>query len=116
MRCYGRPGRDHLIGGPSTPAAPVDWVKLRRFIAGMLVPELERLPVLRRGSSGPAVGTLQHALNLGDGGLTVDLQFGPSTEAAVRRFQKRAGLTVDGVVGSQTRWWLATSAKAIAAG
>jgi peptidoglycan hydrolase-like protein with peptidoglycan-binding domain len=105
---------DHLMGAPAAPAAPVDWVKLRRFIAAMLVPQLERLPVLRQGASGPAVETVQHALNLGDARLTVDGSFGPSTSAAVKTFQRRAGLAADGIVGSQTRWWLATSARAIA--
>lgn len=34
--------------------------------------------------------------------IVVDGAFGPKTEAAVKDFQQGAGLTVDGVVGSQT--------------
>lgn len=55
-------------------------------------------PVLRRGSSGPAVRELQTLL----GGLAVDGQFGPLTEAAVRNFQSTNRLVVDGIVGPIT--------------
>jgi|HubBroStandDraft_2_1064218.scaffolds.fasta_scaffold11632_4 peptidoglycan hydrolase-like protein with peptidoglycan-binding domain len=44
-----------------------------------------------------AVEWLQKALK-----LPVDGEFGPATEAAVRRLQERHGLTVDGVVGPST--------------
>jgi peptidoglycan hydrolase-like protein with peptidoglycan-binding domain len=46
---------------------------------------------------GDAVARLQHALH-----LPTDGDFGPETEAAVRRLQARHGLTVDGVVGPAT--------------
>ena len=46
---------------------------------------------------GNAVARLQHAL-----GMTPDGEFGPATEAAVRRLQARHGLNVDGVVGAET--------------
>lgn len=59
---------------------------------------------LTRGTTGSAVRTLQLLLN--DAGasprLGVDGSFGLKTEAAVREFQSRFGLVVDGVAGVQT--------------
>ena len=49
------------------------------------------------GSEGGAVARLQNALH-----LSADGNFGPETEAAIRRLQARHGLTVDGVVGPAT--------------
>jgi N-acetyl-anhydromuramyl-L-alanine amidase AmpD len=55
--------------------------------------------LLFRGSEGPEVAQLQRQL----GGVTVDGDFGPETEAAVRAFQRRTpGLKVDGIVGPAT--------------
>lgn len=53
-------------------------------------------PMLRKGSKGEDVKYLQTKL----GGLTVDGDFGPKTDAAVRAFQKAKGLVVDGIVGA----------------
>jgi len=58
---------------------------------------------LRKGSSGAAVRELQQALNLRGAGLVVDGDFGSKTEAAVKNFQSTWGLTVDGIVGPQTK-------------
>lgn len=55
-------------------------------------------PVLRRGSSGAEVRELQTLL----GGLSVDGQFGPVTEAAVQNFQRTNRLVDDGIVGPIT--------------
>lgn len=60
-------------------------------------------PRLARGASGPAVRELQALLNTcGFYGKTVDGKFGPLTEAAVREFQARHGLKVDGWAGPKT--------------
>ena len=59
--------------------------------------------VLRYGSRGTEVRTLQSALNaVIDADLTVDGIFGRDTQAAVKRFQRASGLTADGVVGRKT--------------
>lgn len=61
------------------------------------------LPTLRRGSTGNDVKHLQKTLNgLGYGPLAVDGILGPTTEAAVKKFQGNFNLTVDGIVGPRT--------------
>jgi len=58
---------------------------------------------LRRGSTGDDVITLQKKLkNWGYYGGSVDGIFGSRTEAAVEYFQRKNGLTVDGIVGPVT--------------
>jgi murein DD-endopeptidase MepM/ murein hydrolase activator NlpD len=54
--------------------------------------------------AGPRVAALQVTLQArGLYAGTIDGVRGPGTIAGVRRFQRRRGLTVDGIVGSQTR-------------
>jgi putative chitinase len=52
---------------------------------------------LRRGSKGDLVRKLQAKL-----GLTADGDFGPGTEAALKKWQTANGLTADGVAGPKT--------------
>ena len=60
-------------------------------------------PVVQRGANGEAVKRLQALLRThGSPDLAVDGDFGPATEAAVKRFQSAHKLTVDGIVGPQT--------------
>jgi hypothetical protein len=61
--------------------------------------------LLRPGARGSAVSTVQRRLdtlgyNIGSAGT--DGVFGPSTASAVRSFQGRNGLLVDGIVGPRT--------------
>jgi lysozyme len=59
--------------------------------------------VLTEGNSGPAVVTLQLALERhGENPGATDGVFGPNTLAAVRAFQTKSHITVDGVVGPHT--------------
>jgi murein DD-endopeptidase MepM/ murein hydrolase activator NlpD len=56
------------------------------------------------GAGEPRVAALQVALRAHDVyRAEVDVLLGPKTRAAVRRFQRRSGLAVDGVVGPRTR-------------
>ena len=55
------------------------------------------MTILKKGSKGAEVKTLQQKLNLMADGI-----FGPLTEEAVKEFQANNGLTVDGIVGQKT--------------
>ncbi len=80
----------YVVSVPSTPAAPVTE---------------DPTPILRIGSKGEAVYTLQALLNKVNGaGLLLDGDFGPKTEAAVKAFQLKYKVTGgdDGVVGEYT--------------
>jgi hypothetical protein len=62
---------------------------------------------LEYGSTGPQVAALQAGFNkvfpsYRNCPLVVDGDFGPATQGAVKEFQNRAGLTVDGIVGPNT--------------
>ena len=59
--------------------------------------------LLRKGDRGDAVKLLQHRLNLVGAILQEDGEWGVHTDTAVRNYQYRAGLTVDGIVGPKTR-------------
>ncbi|MBD2741612.1 peptidoglycan-binding protein [Coleofasciculus sp. FACHB-1120] len=66
------------------------------------------MPMLKRGAKGEVVMTLQQVLLVtGDFNDEINGVFGPHTDAAVRFFQKRNGLLVDGIVGKNT--WYALS-------
>lgn len=58
---------------------------------------------LRNGSIGQGVQWLQLELDNRGYHLNIDGVFGPKTEAAVKEYQKKQGLVVDGIVGARTR-------------
>ena len=58
---------------------------------------------LRRGDDGDDVRAIQEVLNKKGAGLTVDGKYSSATAAAVRDFQTKNGLQVDGEVGPETR-------------
>ena len=69
---------------------------------GLLVPSgsaatTTQLPTIRRGDRNDSVKLLQQKLGVEPLGI-----FGPKTEEAVKAFQKKNGLTADGVVGKNT--------------
>lgn len=60
------------------------------------------MAVLRQGDRGIDVLFVQKALNLFGEKLVLDQVYGQATAAAVKRFQQRMSLKVDGIVGPQT--------------
>jgi peptidoglycan hydrolase-like protein with peptidoglycan-binding domain len=66
---------------------------------------------VKLGDTGPKVRAWQQALNaLAKSRLVVDGSFGARTEAAVKAFQTKYHLKVDGVAGPTTWHWLVTMA------
>lgn len=59
-------------------------------------------PTVRKGDRGDVVKTMQEYLAKAGSSLTVDGIFGNGTENAVKAFQRKQGLEVDGVVGPKT--------------
>jgi hypothetical protein len=67
---------------------------------------------LKPGDTGTEVETLQKALaSLGYSPGKVDGDYGPSTQAAVEKFQTSAGIKADGIVGPETLKALGTALK-----
>src|SRR5512132_1229397 len=59
-------------------------------------------PLTRKGDQQHPVKTLQYLLRARGHNVTADGIFGSNTDAAVRAFQQRKGLAVDGIVGPNT--------------
>ncbi|MEB3224738.1 MAG: peptidoglycan-binding protein [Synechococcus sp.] len=114
------------IVGPSTWAALETFIQeqeaiakryadLQNFAGETFRPSDRKYPILHLGDGlttpqlKGAVGHLQRLLGQGTSltPLTIDGQFGPQTEQAVKRFQMIRELTIDGIVGAQT--WMALS-------
>lgn len=96
-----------LVLGLSLPVAIGASVTLERNQAQMQAENLEEtiavVAVLRQGSKGGEVKEVQRRLKLwGYYKGSVDGIFGAGTRAAVISFQKKNGLTADGVVGKAT--------------
>lgn len=95
-------------GAPAAAAPTTTSVTAAFPTAGPPVLHVARVPLLRLGSRGEAVAAWQRALNRwlraeSRPRLATDGMFGPRTDAATRAFQRAAGITVDGIVGPQTR-------------
>ncbi len=67
---------------------------------------------IQYGSSGDDVKKLQNELNKRGYKLDVDGQFGSKTQAAVKDYQRKNNLSVDGIVGNNTWSSLTTGASA----
>jgi N-acetylmuramoyl-L-alanine amidase len=83
-------------------------MKQRPILTVPVVKEAVKKPVtkkkdyLEKGDRGDAVKALQRKLSAVGFTLTEDGIFGEKTDAAIRTFQKRSNLVVDGLAGSQT--------------
>lgn len=82
------------------------WIQYEKQPTPQPTPEVKtvtiEMPVLRKGDKTQAVKTLQACLDVYDYGLSIDGSFGGKTETALKDFQKKRGLTVDGVCGKNS--------------
>ena len=69
---------------------------------GVRTPESSTQKCGRKGDKIQAVKTLQACLDVFGYGLAIDGSFGGKTETALKDFQKKHGLTVDGVCGKNS--------------
>lgn len=95
----------------SKPSTPVTPEKTETPTTPVIKPEATeiKLPVsfdtVKSGSEGMEVKTLQVMLTVFGydvGNCGIDGDFGPDTESAAKAYQKKHGLTVDGIVGVNT--------------
>lgn len=77
-------------------------VKTDNITAGTTNPYRLTATLLKRGAKGENVKWLQYELNKAGMKISVDGDFGPNTETAVRNYQVIKGLSVDGIVGAKT--------------
>jgi GH24 family phage-related lysozyme (muramidase)/peptidoglycan hydrolase-like protein with peptidoglycan-binding domain len=77
-------------GATTTPAASTATTVAKK--------ETHDMDTLRKGDEGQQVRALQKIL----GGLDVDGEFGPLTQAAVEAYQRQYKLEIDGIVGPKT--------------
>lgn len=98
------PHYDH-IHWERIPSMPLTLFQIQRVLQGPPVTgsRLYSGATLRRGSKGDGVDYIQRRLNAHGFKLTVDSYYGAETEAAVKTFQKLAGLAIDGVAGGYTQ-------------
>lgn len=90
---------------PGTKFITPDYSKVQEIKnEGNDTPSISASSILKMGSNGSAVKTLQKNLNtLIKAKLTVDGEFGTATYNAVIKFQMKYKLTADGIVGENTQ-------------
>lgn len=92
--------------GPQTAQAVREFQQARNLatIDGVVHASTWRalIVTVQLGSRGNAVRAVQDELLARGYSITVDGDFGPQTQTAVRTYQQRVGLTVDGIVGVNT--------------
>ena len=60
------------------------------------------IPFAQSGTKGPLAAAIQAALCEAGHALDIDGEFGPKTENALREFQRKNNLEIDGVAGPAT--------------
>ncbi|TDO92508.1 peptidoglycan recognition protein family protein [Enemella evansiae] len=91
--------------GPATQTAVTTFQRAQRLSAdGVIGPKTwpKLAVVARRGATGDLARAVQFALNTAGARIAVDGSFGPKTLAAVKAYQTREKLEVDGIVGPLT--------------
>lgn len=81
---------------------PWDYTRSKRPLKAPAEPAGKPFVLLRRGSTGEDVRALQRLLKGIWSTLEVDGDYGPTTEARVKDFQRSHNLIVDGIVGEDT--------------
>jgi hypothetical protein len=106
IRGYGVPKYDpEATNKPTTNTETKTEVKIESTTSkGESTVNVE-LNVLKKGSKGNQVKALQrmlHAMGYNIGSNPIDGDFGSKTDTAVRAYQKKKSLAVDGIVGAKT--------------
>jgi Putative peptidoglycan binding domain len=83
---------EQQLGGTTPKPPPTDWTK-KAIMA---------LAQIRKGAKGGTVRTAQGLLDARGVQVTVDGDFGPKTDAAVRKFQRARKIADDGIIGKTT--------------
>ena len=63
---------------------------------------IANIPYAQRGTKGPLAAAIQAALCEAGHTLDIDGEFGPKTDNALREFQRKNDLEIDGVAGPAT--------------
>lgn len=86
----------------TTTTTATKTLKYQELIDGLQV-LVNKGVILERGNQGPSVGLVQKFLNAYNGTSSrIDNDFGKTTEANVKAYQKAVGMTADGKVGKTT--------------
>ncbi|MEP0518817.1 MAG: peptidoglycan-binding protein [Hyphomicrobiales bacterium] len=85
--------------------------RIKRELGRANIQPLRQMPYLRRGATGEAVAKLQSKLVSAGHKIAIDGDFGPQTDRALRTFQEKTGLMVDGIFGPATCFKLSVSAS-----
>ncbi len=112
LRAHGQSLSVDGIFGPRTEAAVRTFQQTHHLVVDGVVGNstwVALLITVRNGGRGDAVRAAQSQLVHHGASLQVDGAFGPRTEQAVRSFQQRHGLAVDGIVGVDTWFALVTT-------